>query len=52
MKIGLPIIERKNLSSSLYGRISITKKEKKKEQNNWKGNEKISDAISMKVLAV
>lgn len=32
MKIGLPIIERKNLSSSLYGRISITKKEKKKNR--------------------
>lgn len=31
MKIALPIIERKNLSSSLYGRISITKKKEKKK---------------------
>lgn len=49
-KLVLQLLKKKNLSPSL---CIYKYKKKKKEQNNWrKGNEKISDAISMKVLAV
>lgn len=43
---------RKENWSFLHGQISMTKKKKKKKWNNWKGNEKISVAISMKILNV